>query len=66
MSDYNADPNPDLDLIRQVGFGFTFVEQADVKTDQFSTGSSLKVYHFAKKIGSTRLQFLVDPTEIPI
>ncbi len=65
MSDYNADPNPDTDRIRQVAFGFKLAALPDLKIDQFSTLTSLKVYHCVKKIGSTRIQFLVDPALIP-
>ncbi|KKL95122.1 hypothetical protein LCGC14_1857820 [marine sediment metagenome] len=65
MSDYNADPNPDTDRIRQVAFGFKLAPLPDLKIDQFSTLTSLKVYHCVKKIGSTRIQFLIDPDLIP-
>lgn len=66
MGNYNADPDPDLDRIRQVAFGFAIAPLVDMKIDQFSTASSNKVYHIVRKIGSTRLQVLVDPAEIPI
>ena len=65
MGDYNADPNPDLDKIRMVAFGFTFAPQVNLKTDQFSTATAFKVYTLTKKIGSTRLRVLVDPSQIP-
>lgn len=65
MSTYNADPNPDTDKIRQVAFGYGLAPLDDLKVDQFSTASTLKVYHMVKKIGSTRIQILVDPAEIP-
>ncbi len=65
MGTYNADPNPDTDRIRQVAFGFKLAALPDLKIDQFSTLTSLKVYHCVKKIGSTRIQFLVDPALIP-
>ena len=65
MGNYNADPNPDTDRIRQVAFGFQQAPLDHLKIDQFSTTSQLKVYHCVQKIGSTRLQFLVDPALIP-
>ncbi len=65
MSDFNADPDPDTDRIRQVAFGYLLAPEDKLKTDQFSTTTSLKVYHCVKKIGSTRIQFLVDPALIP-
>ena len=65
MSNYNADPNPDIDKIRQVAFGFDLAAQDDLKTDQFSTATSNKVYSLVKKIGSTRLHVLVDPADLP-
>jgi hypothetical protein len=65
MGNYNADPAPDTDRIRQVAFGYLLAPQPDLKTDQFSTPTSLKVYHCVQKIGSTRMQFLVDPALIP-
>ena len=65
MGNYNADPNPDTDRIRQVAFAYALAPLTKLKVDQFSTDSNLKVYHMVKKIGSTRLQVLVDPAEIP-
>lgn len=65
MSDYNADPNPDLDRIRQVSVGYLLAPLINLKVDQFSTLTDFKVYALVKKIGSTRLQFLVDPPDIP-
>lgn len=65
MSDYGADPNPDTDRIRQVAFGYHLAPSPLLKIDQFSTAGSDKVYHCVKKIGSTRIQFLVDPDFIP-
>ena len=65
MSDFNADPDPDTDRIRQVAFGYLLAPKDKLKIDQFSTLTSLKVYHCVKKIGSTRIQFLVDPDLIP-
>ena len=64
MGNYNADANPDLNKIRNLAFNYKLVKQADLKIDQFSTAGANKVYHYAKKIGSTRLQFLVDPTQV--
>ncbi len=65
MGDFNADPDPDEHRIRQVAFGFKFAPLDDLKIDQFSTPTALKVYHLVKKNGSTRLQVLVDPANIP-
>lgn len=65
MGDYNADPNPDLNRIRQVAFGYGFAAQKNLKVDQFSTTTSKKVYHLVRKIGSTNLSILVDPDQIP-
>jgi len=65
MGTYNADPNPDINRIRQVAFGYLLAPLDDLKVDQFSTDSNLKVYHCVRKIGSTRIQFLVDPAQIP-
>ena len=39
--------------------------ESDLKVDQFSTDSDLKVYHLVRKFGSTRIQVLVDPDQIP-
>jgi len=65
MGNYNANPNPDIDKIRQVAFGFALAPQDKLKSDQFSTTTANKVYSMVRKIGSTRVQFLVDPDEIP-
>jgi len=65
MSDYNADSVPDTDKIRQVAFAYKLAALPNLKVDQFSTAGSNKVYHMVKKIGSTRIQFLVDPDDIP-
>lgn len=65
MSNYNADANPDTDKIRQVAFGYELAPQDKLKVDQFSTPTSLKVYHMVEKIGSTRVQALVDPAMVP-
>lgn len=65
MGDYNADPAPDLDAIRQVAFGYKFAPLEDLKVDQFSTGTTKKVFSLVKKIGSTRMQVQVDPDELP-
>ena len=65
MGTYNADPDPDTDRIRQVAFGYALAPLLDLKVDQFSTDSDLKVYACVKKLGSTRIQFLVDPNDLP-
>lgn len=65
MGNYNADLNPDRNRIRQVAFGYELAPLDDLKIDQFSTAGDNKVYHLVKKIGSTRLQCLVDPSLIP-
>lgn len=65
MSDYGADPDPDLNRIHQVAFGFAFANQPNLKVDQFPTTTSKKVYHLVKKIGSTNLSVLVEPDDIP-
>lgn len=65
MGNYNADPTPDTDAIRQVAFGYRFAPETDLKVDQFSTSSSLKVFSLVKKIGSTRLHVQVDPDDLP-
>ena len=65
MGNYNADPDPDLSKISMIAFGFRLFPLAKVKTDQFSTATDLKVYHLVQKIGSHRIQILVDPDEIP-
>ena len=65
MGDYNSDPDPDLDKFRVCAFCYKLAPLSKLKIDQFSTESDLKVYHYVKKIGSTRIQFLVDPALIP-
>lgn len=65
MSDYNADPDPDLNRIRQVAFGYAFAPELDLRVDQFSTLTNLKVYNLTRLIGSTRLRILVDPQQVP-
>lgn len=65
MGDYNADPNPDTDKIRQVAFAYALAPLDTLKVDQFSTVSAAKVYSLVRKFGSTRLLVLVDPSQIP-
>ena len=65
MGNYNADPNPDLDKIRQIGFGLFLFPLNNVKVDQFSTLTTQKVYKFCRKIGTHRLRVQVNPDEIP-
>ena len=65
MSDYNANPDPDTNRLRQVSVGYLLAPLINLKVDQFSTLTDLKVYALVKKIGSTRLHFLVDPAELP-
>jgi hypothetical protein len=65
MSDFGADPVPDTNKIRQVAFGYGLAPLPKLKVDQFSTAGANKVYTLVKKIGSTRLQVLVDPANIP-
>lgn len=65
MSNYNADPNPDLDKIHTVAFGYELAPQTDLKVDQFSTATTDKVYNITRKIGSTRLRVLVVPADVP-
>ena len=65
MSDYGADPNPDVDKIRQVAFGYRLSPLSMLKVDQFSTSTDDKVYSLVVKLGKTRLKVLVDPTLIP-
>jgi len=65
MSTYNADPNPDVDKIRQVAFGYQLSPLSMLKVDQFSTGTDDKVYSLVVKLGKTRLKVLVDPSLLP-
>ena len=65
MGNYNADPNPDLDKIAMIAFGLKLFNLNNVKVDQFSTDSDLKVYHFVQRSTSSRLQVLVDPADVP-
>lgn len=65
MSDYGADANPELNKIRTVAFDYNFAPQDNLKVDQFSTATANKVYSIVRKIGSTRLKVLVDPTVVP-
>ena len=65
MSDYGADPNPDVDKIRQVAFGYRLSPLSMLKVDQFSTGTDDKVYSLVVKLGKTRLKVLVDPSLLP-
>ena len=65
MGDYNADPVPDTDRIRQVAHGYHFAPLSNLKVDQFSTATANKVYSLVEKVGSTRLHVLVDPAAIP-
>lgn len=65
MSDYGADAVPDLDRIRQVAFGYGLAPEPKLKVDQFSTLTSLKVYHCVQRFRSTSIRFLVDPAQLP-
>lgn len=65
MGTYNADLNPDLDKIRTVAFNYKLAPQTKLKVDQFSTSTANKVYNLTRKIGSTRLRVLVDPSTVP-
>lgn len=65
MGDYNADPDPNLEKITSVAFGYAFAPQDNLKVDQFSTDSSDKVYNLTRRIGSTRLRVKVDPAQVP-
>jgi len=62
MGDYNADANPNLETARRIAFSYKLAIQTNLKIDQFSTAGANKVFHMVKKIGSTRIQFLVDPS----
>lgn len=64
MGNYNADANPELGKFRRLAFQYAEVHQNDLMVDQFSTATSEKVYHYARRIGSTRIQFLVNPALI--
>lgn len=65
MGDYGADKTPALNKIRTVAFNYNFAPQDKLKVDQFSTAGTDKVYTIVRKIGSTRLKVLVNPSEVP-
>ena len=65
MGDYDADPDPDVDKIRQVAFSYLLAPLDKLKIDQFSTETDNKVYTLVRKIGSTNLKVLVDPANTP-
>ena len=65
MGNFGADPAPELPKFRKLAFEYKLAPQANLKVDQFSTDTDLKVYTFVVKIGSTRLKVLVDPSQIP-
>lgn len=65
MGDYGADPNPDVDKIFQVAFGYRLAPLVKLKVDQFSTDGADKVYSLVVKFLSTRLLVLVDPASLP-
>jgi len=64
MGNYNADAAPDVAKIRRVAYGYKFFTTENTKVDQFATSGANKVYHLVRKIGSSRLQILVDPSSI--
>ena len=61
MGNYNADIAPEENQLRTVAFTYGLADQDDLKVDQFSTLTGNKVFSMVRKIGSTRLQFLVNP-----
>ena len=65
MGNYGADPAPELPKFRKLAFVYKLAFQDNLKVDQFPTATSNKVYTFVRKIGSTRLKVLVDPSQIP-
>lgn len=65
MSDFGANPDPDLDKIRQVAFAYLLAPLDKLKVDQFSTDNGDKVYSFVVKLGGNRLLIRVNPDEIP-
>jgi len=65
MGDYNADKYPAVNKVRMIAFGYLLAPQTNLKIDQFSTDSTKKVYSIVRKIGSTRLKILVEPTDVP-
>ena len=65
MGNFGADPAPLLPKFRKIAFDYKLAPQDNLKVDQFSTDTDLKVYTFVVKIGSTRLKVLVDPSQIP-
>lgn len=65
MGTYNADEYPATSKIRSIAYEYGFAPQDDLKVDQFSTADTKKVYSIVRKIGSTRLHFLVDPSLVP-
>lgn len=64
MGDYNADANPNLNKMRTVAFAMHLVSQDNLKVDQFSTVGTEKIYHYARKIMSTRIRFKVEPANV--
>lgn len=62
MGDYNADAIPNLETARRIAFSYLIAPQTKLKIDQFSTVGPEKVFSFTRRIGSTRLQVLIDPT----
>lgn len=65
MGNYGANPNPDLNQARTLAFQYALAPQAQLKIDQFSTATSSKVFSMNRKIGKTRLLFLIDPAITP-
>lgn len=55
MSDYGANPNPDLDLARLAAFTYRLANLRDLKYDEYSHPDGNVVGHFVQKRTKSRL-----------
>jgi len=65
MSDFGADPAPNLTHARQLAYGYNFAHLPNLKIDQFPAASSAVCFTFVQYHGKHRLKILVNPDELP-
>jgi hypothetical protein len=65
MSDYGADPSPDLFQLQVLAGMYGFTDLQNVKCDRYTVDADLIVVRIVQKGPHNRLLLAVDPTLLP-
>lgn len=66
MSDYNAEPNPDLPRAQVLARNYSFIPFGRILFDEWNIDENNRVNSFADGTGNIKFKIKSDPTQVSI